>query len=264
MNIIQSVILGLAQGLGEFLPISSSGHLVILPWFFNFKDPGLGFDVALHWGTLVAVLAYFWKDWIRMVKALFIKSQNGSVKQDRKMLGLIVVASVPGAIFGYLLDDWAEPSFRATLLIAATLVIMGLVLGWSDKVGRKKRSLAEIGLWDSILIGISQAIAIVPGISRSGATISMALFRNINREAAARFSFLLSTPIIFGAGLIKVPELLHEGISASVVIGALVAAFLGFLSIKYLLRYIQTKNYFPFVWYRIALALVIVVVYFLR
>ncbi|PIY96961.1 MAG: UDP-diphosphatase [Candidatus Kerfeldbacteria bacterium CG_4_10_14_0_8_um_filter_42_10] len=264
MELIQSIILGLAQGLGEFLPISSSGHLVVLPWLFNFKDPGLAFDVALHWGTLIAVLAYFWKDWIRLVKSLFRRGQNDSLKQDRKMLGLIVIASVPGALFGYLLDDWAETSFRAPLLIAGTLAIMGLILGWADKAGKKGRSFSEIGLWDSLIIGISQAVAIVPGVSRSGATISMALFRNINREAAARFSFLLSTPIIFGAGLVKVPELLHEGISVGVVMGALVAAFSGFLSIKYLLRYIQTKNYRPFVWYRIALALVILGVYFMR
>lgn len=264
METIQSVILGLAQGLGEFLPISSSGHLVILPWLFNFKDPGLAFDVALHWGTLIAVLAYFWKDWLRIVKSLFNNQKTDSVKQDRRLLGLIIIASIPGALFGYLLDDWAETSFRAPLLIAATLVGMGLILGWSDRIGKKKRNFNEISLTDSILIGISQAIAIIPGVSRSGATISMALFRNINREAAARFSFLLSTPIIFGAGLIKVPDLLQEGISAGVVIGALIAAISGFLSIKYLLRYIQTKNYRPFVWYRILLALVIVVVYLVK
>lgn len=264
MNILQSIILGLAQGLGEFLPISSSGHLVILPWLFNFKDPGLAFDVALHWGTLIAVLAYFGKDWVRLLSSLFGRGQNDSIKQDRKMLGMIIIASIPGALFGYLLDDWAETSFRAPLLIAGTLAIMGLILGWSDKVGKKERNFETIGLGDSILIGISQAIAIIPGVSRSGATISMALFRNINREAAARFSFLLSTPIIFGAGLVKVPELVNEGITSGIIIGTFIAALSGFLSIKYLLRYIQTKNYRPFVWYRIGLAILIVIVYLAR
>lgn len=260
METVQSIILGLAQGLGEFLPISSSGHLVILPWFFNFKDPGLAFDVALHWGTLLAVVGFFWRDFLRLIKSIFVKAQ----KDDRKLLGLIIIASIPGAILGYLLDSWAETTFRAPLLVATVLAIMGLVLGWSDKKSKKNRTIKEIGLKDSILIGLSQAVAIIPGVSRSGTTISCALFRNINREAAARFSFLLSAPIILGAGLVKIPDLLQNGITWPIIVGTIISAISGFLAIKYLLRYVQTKSYRPFVWYRIGLALLILLIYFLK
>lgn len=265
MEYIESIILGLAQGLGEFLPISSSGHLVILPWLFNFSDPGLAFDVALHWGTLFAVIAYFWKDWIRLLKSLFSTGKNdSSIKQDRKLIGLIIIASIPGALFGYLLDGWAETSFRAPLLVATTLAIMGILLAVADRKSKGRRNFNEITLLDSILIGLSQAIAIIPGVSRSGATITTALFRNINRAAAAKFSFLLSAPIILGAGLVKLPEIISGGISSSIIIGTLAAAVSGFLSIKYLLRYVQTKNYRPFVWYRIIFAAIIIIVYFAR
>lgn len=265
MEYIQHIILGLAQGLGEFLPISSSGHLVILPWLFNFSDPGLAFDVALHWGTLIAVVAYFWKDWIRLLRSLISRDRNSApVKNDRKLIGYIIVASIPGALFGYLLDDWAETSFRAPLLVATTLALMGIFLSVADKKGGGKRNFNEITLLDSIVIGLSQAVAIIPGVSRSGATITTALFRNINRESAAKFSFLMSAPIILGAGLVKLPEIIAEGISLSVIIGTLVAAISGFLSIKYLLRFVQTKNYSPFVWYRLAFSAVIIIVYILR
>jgi undecaprenyl-diphosphatase len=262
---IQNIVLGLAQGLGEFLPISSSGHLVILPWLFNFSDPGLAFDVALHWGTLIAVITYFWKDWIRLLKSLISREKNNDIiKKDRKLIGFIIVASIPGALFGYLLDSWAETSFRAPLLVASTLAVMGILLAIADKRGKGKRDIGEITLIDSIVIGMSQAVAIIPGVSRSGATITTALFRNINREAAAKFSFLLSAPIILGAGLVKLPDIISEGISTSVIIGTLVAAISGFLSIKYLLRYVQTKNYSPFVWYRLIFSAVIIIVYLFR
>ncbi|MFA6392328.1 MAG: undecaprenyl-diphosphatase UppP [Patescibacteria group bacterium] len=265
MEYIQSIVLGLAQGLGEFLPISSSGHLVILPWIFNFSDPGLAFDVALHWGTLIAVVSFFWKDWIRLLKSLFsTERDNVAVKNDRKLIRYIIIASIPGALFGYLLDDWAETSFRAPLLVASTLAVMGILLAIADRKGKGKRDISEITLLDSIVIGLSQAVAIVPGVSRSGATITTALFRNINREAAAKFSFLLSAPIILGAGLVKLPEIISEGISSSVIIGTLVAAVSGFFSIKYLLRFVQTKNYSPFVWYRLIFSAVIIIVYLSR
>ncbi|MBU2236161.1 undecaprenyl-diphosphatase UppP [Patescibacteria group bacterium] len=265
MEYIESIILGLAQGLGEFLPISSSGHLVILPWLFDFSDPGLAFDVALHWGTLIAVVTYFWKDWVRLLKSLFSTKKNSdSVMQDRKLIRYIIIASIPGALFGYLLDDWAETSFRAPLLVATALAVLGILLALADKTGKGRRDFNEITLFDSIAIGLSQAIAIIPGVSRSGATITMALFRNINREAAAKFSFLLSAPIILGAGLVKLPEIISEGITAPIIIGTIIAAASGFFSIKYLLRYVQKKSYKPFVWYRLVFAIIIIIVYFVR
>ena len=269
MDILQSIILGIVQGLGEFLPISSTAHLVLVPYFFNWSDPGLAFDVALHVGTLVAVVAFFWKDWIDIFKsasndALHTKYQILNTKYPAKLLWLLVVASVPGAIFGFLFDDYAEHIFRNPLLIAFTLAIVGLILYLVDRYATHKKDIEHISTKDAVLIGISQAVAIIPGVSRSGATMTTGLALGLSREQAARFSFLLSTPIIFGAAIFKLPELLKAGITVPILVGILVAAISGYLAIKYMLKFIQKVGYAPFFWYRLALAGLIVVVYFLR
>lgn len=269
MDIFQSIILGIVQGLGEFLPISSTAHLVLAPYFFNWPDPGLSFDVALHVGTLIAVVAFFWRDWIDIFKSasnsiLSTKYQILNTKYPAKLLWLLVVASVPGAIFGFLFDDYAEYVFRNPLIIAFTLSVVGLVLFLVDKYATHKKDIKNISIKDAIIIGLSQAVAIIPGISRSGATMTAALARGFSREQAARFSFLLSTPIIFGAAIFKIPELLETGITAPILFGIIVAAISGYLAIKYMLRFIQKVGYAPFFWYRLVLALIIVIVYFVR
>jgi len=269
MDIFQSIILGIVQGLGEFLPISSTAHLILVPYFFGWQDPGLAFDVALHVGTLIAVVGFFWNDWIDIFKSasnnvFHTKYQITNTTYSGKLLWLLVIASVPGAIFGFLFETQAEQIFRSPLLIAFTLSVVGLVLYLADKYAKYRKDINHISIKDAILIGLSQAIAIIPGVSRSGATMTTGLALGLSREQAARFSFLLSTPIIFGAAIVKVPHLLQTGITAPIAFGIIAAAASGYLAIKYMLRFIQKVGYAPFFWYRLALSLIIVAVYFTR
>ena len=269
MDIFQSIILGIVQGLGEFLPISSTAHLILAPYFFGCQDPGLSFDVALHVGTLVAVVVFFWRDWIDIFKSAVNGIFNTNYKltttnYEPKLLWFLVIASVPGAIFGFLFDDYAEHAFRSPLLIAFTLSFVGLILYLVDKYAKHKKDINHISIKDAIWIGLSQALAIIPGVSRSGATMTTGLALGLSREQAARFSFLLSTPIIFGAAILKVPHLLKAGINLPIIFGIIAAAISGYLAIKYMLRFIQRVGYSPFFWYRLVLAAIIVTVYFLR
>ncbi len=287
MEIVQSIILGLIQGVAEFLPISSSGHLILIPNLFNWRDQGLAFDVALHWGTLIAVLAYFWKDWMDIFKKSYllksIKYQVSSIKQipnfkqisnnkfqniqypisniqylKSDLLFIIIIATIPGIVAGLLLNNYAETVFRNPLLIAGTLSVGAILLFYSDKTGAKKTGLKNLTLKMGIIIGLFQALAIIPGISRSGITITAALLFDFRRTDAARFSFLLSTPIILGAGIKEFPNLLNGGLNINIFLGVLVSAISGYLAIKYMLKYLENKSYDIFVGYRIILAIAII------
>ena len=262
MTILQAVILGLVQGLGEFLPISSSAHLVLVPWFFGWADPGLTFDVALHLGTLFAVVLYFWKDWWQLItKGLTdVRSVPG------RLFWYLVAASVPGGVAGFLLEKKAETIFRAPVLIAVMLVVMGGLLYWADRKSMKTTGINQISFGTSILIGISQALAIIPGVSRSGITMTTGLLLGLTREGAARFSFLLSTPIIFGAALVKLPHIINDPsvLTMNFMAGVLTSCVTGIASIGFLLRYVQTKNFMPFVWYRFILGALVIVVALVR
>lgn len=262
MTTLQAIVLGLFQGLGEFLPISSSAHLVLIPWLFHWEDPGLTFDIALHVGTLIAVIAYFWKDWLRLVTQGFTAPKT----TDGRLFWYLVIATVPGAIVGYALEKKAETIFRTPLLIAVALIVMGAILYWAERKSAKKDDLNNITLRTSFLIGLSQALAIIPGVSRSGITMTTGLFSGLNREAAARFSFLLSAPIILGAAIIKVPYLVShpEMINANFIIGMVVACISGIASIGFLLRYVQTKTFLPFVWYRFAVGALVIIIMNIR
>lgn len=259
MNILYSIILGLVQGAAEFLPISSSAHLIIIPWLFRFPDPGLSFDVALHAGTLIAVILYFYKDWIDIFKLAF---KNQIQNSGANILYFLILATIPGVLAGYFFESYAESAFRSPILIAITLSVVGLFLYLTDKYHRHWKKMKEISWVDSFIIGLSQAVAIVPGVSRSGATIIAGLMLGLSRETAARFSFLLSTPIIFGATVKQFPDLLADGISFSVGVGMLAAAGSGYLAIKYLLRFVERASYAVFFWYRLALAVIVLFVYF--
>ncbi len=266
MTLGQAVLLGVVQGLGEFLPISSSAHLVIVPWLGKFEDPGLTFDVALHFGTLFAIIFYFFKDWMRLLKAAFssISKKRSAYTLDEKLFWYLMWASIPGAAIGYLLEKHAETTFRSPLLIAFTMSAMGILLWLVDQVSKKKKNLGQVSFLDSFLIGLSQALAIIPGVSRSGVTITTGLFRGLDRTTAARFSFLLAAPITAGACLLKAKEFFHTGISLESLVGVGVSALFGFLSIKYMLAYLQKYTYRIFVIYRFLFALIVVFVYFLR
>ncbi len=268
MELFQAFILGMVQGLGEFLPISSSAHLILTPWLFGWKDQGLAFDVALHWGTLLAVVGYFRRDIWHLVKG-FLHSLRNSTRDlqnnvYQKLSWLIVLATVPAAVIGKLLEEKVETIFRNPLLIAFTLAIVGIILLVADKRGLKERNLNHTTWSDAWIIGLSQAVAIIPGISRSGATMIAGLFQGLKREDAARFSFLMSIPIIFGAGVLKLPEIAQIENHGQLLVGFISSAFFGFFSIKFLLKYISNKSFAIFTWYRLALAAVIFIVYFLR
>jgi undecaprenyl-diphosphatase len=259
VSALRAVVLGILQGLGEFLPISSSGHLIVVPWLMGWPDSGLAFDVALHLGTLAAVGFAFWRDWVRLIGAGLrgLAAGRPFADPDARLLWYLGLATVPGAVAGKLLDEWAETAFRSPGLVALMMALMGLVLWAADR--RASRSDGEVvSLRDTVLIGLAQALAIVPGTSRSGATISMALFLGHRREAAARFSFLLALPITAGAALVKVPALFHSAADTGVVVaGMLAAAVSGFAAIRLLLAYVRVRDYRPFVHYRFAFALVV-------
>ncbi|HXN81355.1 MAG TPA: undecaprenyl-diphosphate phosphatase [Myxococcales bacterium] len=280
MPIWQAVVLGVVQGLAEFLPISSSAHLILVPWLFGWEDPGLAFDVALHWGTLLAVLLVFWKDWIRLISAGLrsIAERRIGPDPDRRVFWALVVASIPGAILGKLLNERAEAHLRSPLLIAFTLAALGAFLWVGDRVGSKLRDMAQMKLGESAAIGVAQAAALVPGVSRSGATITLGLLLGYTREEIARFSFLMSTPIIFGAGVVKIPKLLramqaaggptNEGgahVTAAALLAAVVAsAIVGVVVIRWILQFLRTRGYGVFAVYRWLIAALIVVVWFSR
>lgn len=265
MPVWQAVVYGIVQGLAEFLPISSSAHLTLLPWAMGWDDPGLSFDVALHWGTLAGVLAVFWRDWIRLISAGIFR--RGDPRDARLFWGL-VVSAVPAAIIGKLLDKWAEANLRGPLLIAATLAVLGLILWAADRVGRKQLDLGAMTVPRALSIGVAQVAALVPGVSRSGVTISLGLFENFTREEIARFSFLMSTPIIFGAGLLKLPHMVREmdegggGLTwAALLAGFVASAVVGTAVIRWMLDYLRRRTYAVFAWYRLALAAAVVVLW---
>jgi undecaprenyl-diphosphatase len=246
--------------LTEFLPVSSSAHLIIVPWLLRWEDPGLAFDVALHLGTLLALLIFYWREWLAMGASLV----NGD-RKNRRLLTLLIVASIPGAIIGLLLEKQAETTFRDRMIvIAGALAVMGLVLWYLDRVEPQQRTIHEIGFLDALLIGLSQAIAIMPGVSRSGATITMARVLRIERADAANFSFLMATPIIAGAGLVEARPLLHTGIGSDVIGGFMVSAVFGLIAIAGLIRFVRTRTYGPFAWYRIAVAAFVIVIALVR
>jgi len=263
IEIIQSIFLGIAQGLGEFLPISSTAHLTILPYLWDFNDPGLAYDVALHLGTLVAVLTFFWRDWVDILN-LTLHKKKSSKRYNSKTLWFLIIATIPGVLAGLCLDDWAETVFRSPLIIASALFVFGLILYLVDRYFSTKKDLGKITWGNAIIIGVAQAIAIIPGVSRSGVTITAGRFLGLDRMSAARFSFLLSTPIIFGAATLKINYFLENITDLNLIVGILASAVSGFLAIKYLLKFVEKYSYAVFFWYRLILAGIILIVYFTR
>lgn len=267
MTTMRALVLGILQGLGEFLPISSSGHLIVVPWLLGWPEHGLAFDVALHLGTLAAVVFAFREDWLRLFASAWRGALRGNPfgEPDGRLLGLLALASVPGAVAGLLLEKWADTVLRSPALIAGTMAVMGGILLAADRIGGRDRQLGDVTLRDALLIGLSQAAAIVPGVSRSGATISAARFLGYRREEAARFSFLMATPITFGAAAVKVPRMLAASADKGpLLVGIAAAAIVGLLSIRGLLTYVRSKDYTPFVYYRFAFAVVVGAVFLLR
>jgi undecaprenyl-diphosphatase len=263
MTIFQAIIYGLVQGIGEFLPISSSGHLVLLPYFFHWTDPGLTFDVALHFGTLIAVCGYFRKDFFSIIKNFFKFDPLRTGQAYPKFFILILaIGSVPGALAGALFDDYAEKTLRGPLVIAAMLSLFGFMLYWFDKKYASEKNLGDVTAKQALLIGLAQAMAIVPGVSRSGSTITAGRFLHLDRSSAARFSFLLSAPIIFGATILKFGKFIKAGVHTPEIAAIMVSAISGYFAISFLLKFVQVSSYKVFFWYRLFLAGLILLFYY--
>lgn len=281
--IIQAIVLGVVQGLTEFLPISSSAHLILVPWLLGWNDPvisSLPFDVALHIGTLIAVLSYFAADWVRLIRAgaqSIVERKIGN-DPDRRLAWLIVIGTIPGAVVGGLAESKVEEVFHApnTGLAQQTVIVMGIIIALlglalfiAERVARHVRGMQDLKLADAIIVGAAQALAIFPGVSRSGATLTAGLFLGLKRDDAARFSFLLSAPVIAGAGLKSLYDVLKAGglPSGDLVLylaGFAAAALSGFLAIGFLLNYFRRNSSDIFVYYRWALAVFIIIVALLR
>ena len=265
MPIYQAIVLAVVQAFTEFLPVSSTAHLVLVPWLFGWKDPGLTFDVALHAGTLVALLIYFFKDWVQIIGQGigFNWGHDPQLRQNSGLLWLLAIASVPIGIVGYLFDKQADTTWRQPYLIGSTLVLVGVVLWIADRRRIGDKSMAKVSWADGIVIGIAQAFAVIPGVSRSGSTISAGLFRDLNRETAARFSFLLSTPAIGAAVLKKAWDIHKEGgvphdMRVPMALGIVVSGLLGAVVIAFFLRYLRRSSLMPFVYYRIVFGIIVI------
>jgi undecaprenyl-diphosphatase len=256
---LHALMLGAVQGLTEFLPVSSSAHLVLIPWLCRWKDPGLAFDVVLHLGTLLALVIYYWQEWIDM--ALSLVNHD---RRKRRLLMHLIVATVPGAIIGFTLEKQAETVFRSPMLIAIAMAILGVVLWVIDRISSQTRTIDEITYLDAVLIGLSQAAAIIPGVSRSGATITAARLVSMDRADAANFSFLMATPIIAGAGLLEVRHLIREGLNPQLLLGFGAAAVFGLIAIAGLIRFVRVRTYMGFAWYRIVAAAFVIAVFLAR
>lgn len=267
MSIIHTIILGIVQGIGEFLPISSSAHLILVRFLFNFPEMEstfeTAFDVALHFGTLLAVLFVYWKDWLNLTSGVVKYIVKKEKTFESKMFLYLVLATIPGAIIGLMFEEVIESLVRSNVIIISILLaVMGVLIYIGDKwVSKKYNAPTEyekMTFKQTFIIGLSQALAVIPGFSRSGTTILTARLLGVSKEAAAKFTFLLSTPIIFGAAILKFKDLI-VGFNPAVIVGIITAAIVGVLSIKFLLKYIKKNDFAIFAYYRVIFAIIILV-----
>jgi undecaprenyl-diphosphatase len=268
LEFLEAVLLGVVQGLTEFLPVSSSGHLLLGQYFLGLSQDrfGLPFDVALHLGTLVAVIAFFWRDLLGMAGA-FVRSllpgRRNLADPQQRLAYLILASTIPAALIGFFLESFFENTVRSPWVVAFNLVVVGVLFILAEGVGSKTRSADKLRFVEAVGIGLAQAAALVPGVSRSGATITLGLFLGLRREEAARFSFLMSVPIIAGAGFLQLTDAVSQGMSRSEALifgaGFVSSAVVGYLAIRFFLRYVIHHSLRAFAYYRFALAAVVVV-----
>jgi undecaprenyl-diphosphatase len=272
MPLIQVIVLGVVQGLTEFLPISSTAHLYLTSWLLGWNTESLDFDIMLHVGTLLAVLLYFFRDWIQIVGQGFggRVEHDSELKNNPGLLWLLAIATIPAAIAGALLNKYAETTWRTPVVMGIMLIVVGVVIWFADNAGRRLRDLASVNFPDAVSIGAAQALAVIPGCSRSGITIAAGLSRDLTRESAARFSFLLSTPTIAGAAvkalwdIHKQPGGLHSLLSAQFLVGVGVSAVTGCIVIAWFLRYLRHSSLRAFVYYRIIFGIIVLALAFIR
>jgi undecaprenyl-diphosphatase len=256
MDYWQAIALGILQGATEFLPISSSGHLVLFPWVMGWGNPGLTFDTMVHWGTLAAVVVYFFQDLVSIIRDWVSHIFMRRPATENARLGwLLIAGTIPGVVMGLVGEDFFEQLFATPMWVAIFLLVTAAILTVSERLGKRVRTTGQLLLWEALLIGVAQGVAIAPGISRSGATIAMGLLLGLTRPAAARFSFLLSVPIVFGTGAMQLVKLLTEpasngaALAVPILLGFLAAAISGYICIRFLLSYLQRGKLYPFAIY---------------
>ena len=259
MTVFQALVLGLLQGLTELLPISSSAHLMLVPWLLGWPDHGLAFDVALHFGTLLAIVWYFRREWADLISAAVrIISQRRVQTEEERRVVFLIIATIPAVIAGLFLEDYISSVLRDPRVTATTLIVMGVLLWIVDKAQPNDRQLGTMRAGEALLVGLAQALALVPGVSRSGSTITMGRFLRFDRKSAAVFSFLMSMPVIAGAAILKVPDAIAEsGFSLPLIVGVSAAAVSSWLAINILLRYVTKYSYGIFAAYRIVLGVAV-------
>ena len=265
MNIIQSLILGIVQGITELLPISSSAHLNIIPWIFGwtnnqeFNIAFEGFDVALHFGTLMAIVIFFFKDWLDLAKGGFNQVVKKQKSQEGRMFWYIVAATIPGGIIGFVLDKFVGDNLKSPTIIAIALIVMGIILYIIDKRAKSNTKYEQMNFKQTFIIGLSQCLAFIPGVSRSGITMTTGRSMGIDRESVAKYSFMLSTPIVFGATILKIKDFVF---SIPFVIGVLASFIVGIFVIKFLLEYLKKGSLKVFAIYRVIFGMAILILNF--
>ncbi len=267
MTILQSIILGIVQGLTELLPISSSAHLNLIPWIFNwtssadFNTAFEAFDVALHAGTLLAIVIFFFKDWIKLIVGGFNQVIKKQKSEEGKMFWYIVLATIPGGIIGFILDHYAEDYLNKPIIIAIALIVMGIILYFVDKNCKSETEYKDMTLKQTFLIGLSQCLAFIPGVSRSGITMTTGRFMGVKRESAAKYSFMLSAPIVFAATIYKLKDFVFN---LPFVIGVLTSFIVGIFVIKFLLEYLRKGSFNIFAIYRVIVGVIVIAIYLIR
>lgn len=261
MTLLQSVIFGLVQGVTEFLPISSSGHLVLVQYIFGIEEPPISFFVALHVGSLAAVLIYFWRDWLNIFG---IKKDMEMYQKNSKLLLYIIIATIPAVIAGLIFNDKAENLIFSPIIIALLIVFGSFILFLADKFSARTRKMETITLKNSLFIGIAQVVALIPGVSRSGMTIAGARMCKFTRADSARFSFLIATPIIAGAGLMQFKYLIADGITSVMFVGVLVSFVAAVTTIHYFLAFIKKVSYAVFLYYSLGLLIVVSITFYIQ
>ena len=271
MPLFHVIVLAVVQGLTEFLPISSTAHLYLTSWLLGWQTEALDFDIALHIGTLLAVLLYFFQDWLQILaQGLGVRfGRDEELKQNRMMLWLLAIATIPVGVFGYIFNQQAETTWRNPFVMGVMLVAVGVLMWLAERAGRMRRDLSSLNLPDSVVIGVAQALSIVPGTSRSGITISAGMFRDFDRQSAARFSFLLSTPAIAAAAGKALYDMHKHGglggiLNAPFFVGVAVSALTGCAVIAWFLRYLRRSSLLPFVYYRIIFGIIVIALAFIR
>ncbi len=273
MPLVQAIVLGIIQGLTEFLPISSTAHLIVIPKLLGWQDQGLAFDIALHVGTLAAVILYFFRDWVQIISQGFGMRVGGDsgLQRNRGLLWLLILATIPAGVAGMLFQKTIEGAVRENLyVIGAMAILIGLAMWWAESVGRRQKDLGHVSTADATLIGVAQALALIPGVSRSGVTMAAGLLRNLDRQAAARFSFLLLTPTVAGIAAKKYYDLMkHEGgiphdMRTAMIVGIVVSALTGCIVIKFFLEFLRRRTFAAFIAYRIIFGIIVIALAFFR